>query len=211
MSINATNQGTKRELLPAGNYIARCYSMIHIGTVEEDILGEKKLLNKCRITWELPTEMRVFSEDKGEQPIVISKEYTLSMHEKATLRRDLESWRGKSFTEEQAKQFDITKLLGVPCMLNIIHKTTKQGSTFAVISNISSVPKGFVCPEQINPTFEWNFEDKYDEFALNSFPDFIKDKIKSSDEYKKLTSAIIDIQHEHVSSSEAESENDLPF
>ena len=208
--INATSSGAKREPIPAGNYVARCYSMIHIGTVEEDILGEKKMLNKVRITWELPGEMRVFHEDKGEQPLVISKDFTLSMHEKATLRRDLESWRGRSFTEEQAKSFDITKLLGVPCMLNIIHKVTKSGNTVAVISNISSIPKGFACPDQVNPNFEWNFEDKYDEFALAEFPDFIKDKIKSSAEYKKLVNMPIDLPHDEPV-VDAEPSDDLPF
>ena len=208
MSITATTTGAKRELIPAGNYIARCYSMIHIGTVTEEIMGEKKTLNKCRITWELPTELRVFSDDKGEQPMVISKEYTLSMHEKANLRRDLESWRGKAFTEEQAAKFDITKLLGVPCMLNIIHKTTKAGNDFATISNISPLPKGFNCPDQVNQNFEFNFEDKYSDEVLESFPDFIKNKIKSSEEYRKLKTAIVDLPGEDETTEET---NDLPF
>lgn len=47
---------------------------------------------------ELPTELRVFSEKKGEQPLVIDKEYTLSMAEKSNLRKDLKLWRGKEFT-----------------------------------------------------------------------------------------------------------------
>jgi hypothetical protein len=33
---------------------------------------------KIRFSFELPTELRVFSEEKGEQPIAIHKEYTLS-------------------------------------------------------------------------------------------------------------------------------------
>lgn len=206
--INATNSSQKRELIPSGNYIARCYSMIHIGTVTEEIMGEKKTLNKCRITWELPTELRVFSDDKGKQPMVISKEYTLSMHEKANLRRDLESWRGKSFTDEQAAKFDITKLLGVPCMLNIIHKTTKSGNDFATISNISTLPKGFNCPDQVNQNFEFNFDDKYSDEILESFPDFIKDKIKSSEEYRKLKTDIVDLPGEDETTEET---NDLPF
>ena len=125
MAINATNSGTQRELIPAGNYIARCYQMIEIGTVEEIIIGEKKTLRKVRIGWELPDELRVFNPEKGEQPCVISQEFTLSMNEKANLRKMLASWRGKDFTEDEARCFDISKLLGVPCMLNIIHKPSK--------------------------------------------------------------------------------------
>ena len=50
MAINATSGGsTQRELIPAGNYIARCYKMIHIGTIEEIILGEKKKIGRAHV------------------------------------------------------------------------------------------------------------------------------------------------------------------
>ena len=123
MAIIATsNGGTSYEPIPSGSYPARCYSMIHLGTIEENILGTVKKLNKVRITWELPTELKVFKEENGEQPHVISKEFTLSLHEKATLRNFLKNWRGKDFTEDEAKEFDIEKSVGAPCMLNITHK-----------------------------------------------------------------------------------------
>ena len=143
MAINATNNGTKRELIPAGNYIARCYQMIEIGTVNEIIQGTAKQLTKVRIGWELPTELRVFDETKGEQPLIISKEYTLSLNEKSNLRKMLASWRGKDFTEAEAKCFDITVLVGIPCMLNIIHKPKKTDPSqiYEEIGSISAMPK----------------------------------------------------------------------
>ena len=98
MPITATNTQTQREPIPAGNYIARCYQMIEIGTVKETILGKDRISPKVRIGWELPTELKVFKEENGEQPCVISKEYTLSMAEKANLRIALKSWRGKDFS-----------------------------------------------------------------------------------------------------------------
>jgi hypothetical protein len=66
---------------------------------------------KIRLTFELPTELKVFDEEKGEQPTVLGKKYTLSLSEKAFLRKDLESRRGKQFTEEEMKGFDIAKLV----------------------------------------------------------------------------------------------------
>lgn len=208
--INATSTSTKtRELIPAGNYVARCYSMIHIGTVTEEIMGEPKRLNKVRITWELPTEMRTYDNERGEQPMVISKEYTLSMHEKANLRRDLESWRGKAFTDTAAESFDITKLLGIPCMLNIVHRQTKTGNEYATISNVSALPKGFNCPTQINQSFEWNYMDRFDERALSTFPDFIKEKIMQSEEYKAMKEPIINVVNEEP--AQEEEHDDLPF
>ena len=147
-------------------------------------MGTTKKLNKVRITWELPTELKVFKEENGEQPHVISKEFTLSLHEKSTLRAFLKNWRGKDFTEDEAKAFDIERLIGVPCMLNITHKARKDGSgVYAEIGSISAMPKGLVCPEQINPSFVWTYEN-FDSVKFGLLPDYLKSKMINSDEYK---------------------------
>jgi hypothetical protein len=187
MPIIATSSGTKSfEPVEAGNHPARCISMVHIGTIKENIQGKDKELNKVRLTFELPTETKVFKEGEGEQPYIVSKEYTLSLSDKANLRRDLESWRGKAFTEDEAKNFDICKLLGVPCMLNIIHKVSKSsGNTYAVISSISKMPKGFNCPDQVNPSFEFSVLE-FDKAKFDGLPEFIRDMITASKEYKAL-------------------------
>lgn len=187
MPITATNNSVKKELIPAGNYVARCYQMIHIGTVMESFQGEGKLINKVRVGWELPTELKVFSEEKGEQPHVISKEYNLSLHEKANLRKILASWRGKDFTEAEAKAFDVTVLVGKPCMLNIIHKhgVSDPSKIYEEIGSISPMPKGMTCPAQINPSSVFDY-DNFDDVKFNSLPDFIRDKMKSSLEFTKM-------------------------
>lgn len=216
MAINATNSGgTPRELIPAGNYYARCYKMIHIGTVEEIILGEKKILNKVRIGWELPTELRVFKEEKGEQPLVIENEYTLSMHEKSNLRKLLASWRGKDFTEKEAESFDITKLLGIQCMLNIIHKPSKKDPSkmYEQIAGVTAVPKGAIVPPQINPTFELNY-DEWNEERFQSLPEFIRNKMITSMEYCSMKNPshneLTNTTDEDLSQRKEE-DDDLPF
>lgn len=188
MAINATSTSqTPRELIPAGNYIARCYKMIEIGTVPTEYLGMPKMLHKVRFGWELPLELKVFKEEKGEQPLVIEKEYTLSLADKANLRRDLKSWRGKDFTPQEADNFDVTKLLGVACMLNIIHVASKKDPTkfYEAISSISPMPKGIVCPAQINESFIFEFEN-YSKDKFDSLPQFIREMIVTSNEYKKI-------------------------
>lgn len=205
--ITATTNSAPKELIPAGNYIARCYQMIQIGHVKEIILGEVKTLNKVRIGWELPTETKVFNNEKGEQPFVISEEYTLSMHEKANLRKMLASWRGKDFSIEESASFDITKLLGVPCMVNIIHKPAKSDPSrmYQKIGSVSPLAKGVTCPVQSNPTSVLQFDD-FDYAFFESLPDFIKDKIKGSEEYIKMQSPA-----QTVFSNDDDPDNDLPF
>lgn len=204
MPIIAENKGGDFVLMPAGNHLARCYAMIEIGTIKEESgIYAGKEQHKVRITWETPHECHDFG--KGMQPFSISKEFTLSMNEKATLRKMLESWRGKSFTDEEANRFDITKLLGVPCMINVIHKTSAKGSTYPDISSIATLPKGFEAPAQINPNFVLSF-DNWNQSIFDGLPDFIKTKIKSSKEYAAMTMP----GHAEMPQSSSESD-DLPF
>lgn len=188
MAIIATkSEFPERELIPAGNYLGRCYKMLEIGTVKENFKGVDKLQQKVRIGWELPTELKVFNPEKGEQPRVIDKKYTLSMDEKSNLRRDLKSWRGSDFTDEQAAAFDVTVLLGVPCMLNITHKPSVKdpSKVYEEISAITPLPKGVNCPPQINARQVLSF-DNFDDKLFDNLPDFIKDEIKATPEYQMM-------------------------
>lgn len=207
MAINAKNTGTNREPVPAGNYMARCYKMIEIGTVTENVMGKSATLHKVRIGWELPTETKVFDQAKGEQPLVIDQEYTLSMNEKANLRKMLESWRGKAFTEKEAECFDITNLIGKPCMLNIIHKQSKAGNTYEQISSVTAVPRGIQVPPQITKTFVLSY-DSFDEALFNTLPDFIKQKMQTSSEYTAMKAPN---SRTMVASDISEPIDDLPF
>lgn len=206
MPIIAENSGTNHVPIPAGNHIARCVEMIHIGTVTEDAssIYAGKQVNKVRLTWETPDEQHDFG--KGSQPFMVSKEFTLSMNEKATLRKMLESWRGVAFSEEEAKRFDVTRLLGKACMLSIIHKTSRTGKTYAEISSIAALPKGFDCPAQINPSKVLSY-DSWDEALFQSLPDFLKNKIKSSAEYAAMMNPTVT----EAQSAAVENHDDLPF
>lgn len=206
MSIIATDSGKPRELIPAGNYMARAYQMVHIGTIEETIKGTPKTLNKIRIGWELPTEKKVFKEENGEQPLVISQNYNLSMNNKANLRKMLASWRGKDFTEEEAKAFDVTKLIGVPCMLNIIHKqgVSDPTKTYEAIAGVSPMPKGVPCPDAINPPFVLSY-DEWDKAKFDTLPEFLQDMMKGSEEFNKT------VRPEETHIAGTQPEDDLLF
>jgi len=193
--INATKSTQERILIPSDTYLARCYSMVHIGTVIDQSNGEEKSLNKVRISWELSTETRVFKEGEAEQPFVISKEYTLSLSEKANLRKMLESWRGAPFTENECKGFDVSKLIGVPCMLGVIHITSKAGKVYADVSTVTKVMKGLTVPAQINPSFLLSY-DNFDFDKFKTLPDFIKDRMILTPEYKALTEKLEGANHE---------------
>lgn len=192
MIYKEESNGPKYEPIPAGSYAARCYKIIYLGTQNVEYMGVAKRQNKMKIVWELPTEMKVFKEGEEARPYSISKTYTISLYEKASLRADLAGWRGNDFTEEEIKNgIDFNKLVGVSCLLSVVHKKSTDGKkTYALIASISRLPKGMVCPAPVNPQFIFEF-DGFDPKKLEMLNKFDQEKIKSSPEYLAVTSGAV--------------------
>ena len=123
MALTAKSSGGGDfDIAPAGNHVAICYGVVDLGEHEQEWQGKVSLKHRVRISWELCDELM-----SDGRPFSISKEYTLSLNEKATLRHDLESWRGRPFTDAELAGFDIFVLLGKPCMVNVVHKPKRDG------------------------------------------------------------------------------------
>jgi hypothetical protein len=182
MIITDTQKDFK--IAPAGNHIARLYSIIDLGHQATEWKGETKIMHKVVFTWELHGE-----DDAGEplktddgKPLIVSKRYTVSLGDQARLRQDLEAWSGKKMTAEDRKNFDLKGLLGKFCMVNITHS---EDGKYANISGISPVPSALrsAQPEGINPTkMFWLQEFRQDEY--DALPKYYKEKIAESSEWR---------------------------
>jgi hypothetical protein len=214
MAIYAEQNSTPRELIEPGLHVARCYKMIEVGTVQEEMVingrKEVKTLKKVRIGWEFPEMLKVFDEKKGPQPLVIDNEYTLSMGSKANIRKMMESWRGKPYTDQEAVKVDITKMLTQPCMINLTHKQATSGKVYEQISSVVQMPKSMVCPPQVNPTFNLSY-DTWNQDMFDGLPEFIKNKMQTSLEYKKMFNNTPDTLSNMGSSVGDVEDDDLPF
>lgn len=136
MAIIATAGDTKTfEPAPAGVHVGVCVDVVDMGELEVTYAGKTKKQHKVRVVWQLDT----LRDDL--KPFLVQKRYTLSLNEKATLRKELESWRGRAFTEEELKGFDLEKLLGANAQLNIQH-ATRDGNTYANVIGIIPLGKG---------------------------------------------------------------------
>ena len=188
---------------PEGLHMARCVQIIDLGIQIEIFKDEKKKVHKIRLGWETPEQ---YYESEGvKKPFLISKEFTLSLNEKANLRKFLESWRGKQFTEEELKSFDIEKLMSKSCLIQILHKMSKTGNKYADITAITPLMKGMTCSDQKNKSLIFSFEN-YDENILKTLPKYLQDKIMLSDEYRmKVSPENIETEEEQVNY------DDLPF
>ena len=186
MSIKAIKKGGMDfEPLDEGAYPARIYRIVHIGTV----MGfQGQMQNKVNIAFEFPTELKVFDPAKGEQPYVLSQDYTLSFHEKSTLYKVImacDPTALKTDSEGFIEEYDVEKLLGKTCLVTVTHKKGKEDKTYANIGNCTVMPKGMTCPEAINETKVLNY-DNFDHAFFMTLPQFLRDKITSSDEYKAM-------------------------
>ena len=166
--------------IPEDLHLAVCYGIWDLGSQFTHF--SDRPVHKVVIVWEIPGCRGEFERD-GKMvnlPRVISRIYTLSLHEKANLRKNLESWRGKKFSEEELKGFDLKKLLGVPCQIQVIHNV-KDDKTYANISAIIKAPTGTqLTPE--NPLKFFSFEEGGD--VPTGTPDWIMDLIRHAEEYK---------------------------
>lgn len=96
--------------------------------------GSDKFQHKCALTFEVD-EVNQGEGDFTGKRFIVSKQYTASMHEKASLRKEIGSWRGAEVSDEEAKSFDLEQLIGQKATINITHET-RDGKTYYRLANI---------------------------------------------------------------------------
>ena len=168
---------------PAGAFAAVCYRFIDLGTQTTTFNNETKHQRKVMLSWELTDPDERMEDGRAW---TISQRYTWSMHEKSTLRKTLESWRGKSFEDADFGQggFDVRKLLGAPCLLSLM-RVEKNDKTFTNITAVTKLPKGMVAGTLTNEQVYFSLSD-YDSATFSNLSDSLQTIIKSSPEYQAL-------------------------
>lgn len=131
----ASGEGQSFTPAPVGVHQAVCVDVVDLGVLEVTYKGETKRQHKVNLAWQL-------NEDRDDgKPYLVFKRYTLSLHEKAGLRKDLESWRGRKFTRDEEMGFDLETVIGANCLLNITHNQVGD-KTYANVSSVSPLMKG---------------------------------------------------------------------
>lgn len=177
MALNA-KAGKEFEIVEPGMHKARCVKIIDLGTHEYEYQGQSQEKHKILIMFELPECLM-----KDGKPFAATLWPTLSLHKKSQLRPLLVSWRGRDFTEVEASNFDVLKLLDTTCLLNIIHNKVGD-NTYANIAAIMPLRKT-ECPARINPLVSFSLSD-FDEEVFKSLSEKLQEKIKESREFREL-------------------------
>lgn len=167
---------------PAGFANAVCVDVTPI-RMEKSKWGEKP---KFRIVFEIDKKM-----DNGK-PFLASKKYTPSLGDRATLRKDLKDWRGKEFTLEELKAFDLENVIGAPCNIVITHEESNE----KIYANITAIIPA--AGEKLKPTGKY--------VRIKDRPDYKPETVKSESHQEDAPDALPEDRTDH---SEADAE--CPF
>ena len=126
---------SRKEFTPApeGLHQAVCVDVVDMG-LQSTPWGDKQ---KVDLRWQLDAK-----DETTNRAFIVTRRYTNSLNEKATLRQHLEAWRGRKFTGEELQGFDLEKLIGVNCQVQIVQELSDQGRIFANIQAIVPLGKG---------------------------------------------------------------------
>ena len=160
--------------LAAGSHIAVCNLVCDVG-LQPGSQAFPKPKRKVYIRFEVPAERVEYDKDgvTHEGPQTIGSFFTASMNEKSILRKALEGWRGRAFTDAEAADFDVAAILGKSCMLSVVEDSF-NGKTYSNIASISALPKGTPAPTAENPLLFYS-DDKRDQY--DALPKWLREKI----------------------------------
>ena len=133
MAIIAMKKKSDFSPAPEGLHSAVCCDVVDLG--EQETPWGKTY--KVEIRWQLED-----IDPKSEKHYMVVQRYTLSLHEKSRLRPMLEPWRGRKFTNEELDGFDLEKLIGVNCQVQVVHNVKAEGEIYANVQAVVAPARG---------------------------------------------------------------------
>lgn len=181
MPTASAGNGGSYKIPEAGNRPALCFAVVATGTQERSFQGQAKSpAAHVRIGFELCGE-----DDKnedGSRMTIWSKAMMLNLSDKASLTKMINSWRGVSFTPAELERFDVGRVLGAACLLNVVINSSDDGQKkYANIDSVTQLVKGMPKPAVGRTPFTYEIEHGPND-VFNGLPDFIKKEIYKSAE-----------------------------
>lgn len=166
--------------VPGGTYMAVCVYEIGIGEQLCKYKDSSKYNRQFMIGFELVGQ--TVEVDGKQEPRQLGRTFNVAASQNAGLRKFLEAWYGKKFTDDEYMSFDTRQLLGRPAMLNVVLNDTGE---YANIDSVMQIPIGIPAPTATLPFYHFDIGDGFDMEAFNGLPEWMQDKIKKSTDYQK--------------------------
>lgn len=184
--VSAKGGGSNFAIHPQQVVAARCTRIIDLGTQVGEYKGKPKEARK--VVFQFETEVLMEDGEFAGKPFIVTNKYTASLSDKAIMRKDLESWRGRKFTPQELEQFDLKNVLGKACMINVVHSDpTADGKVYANISSIMPLPASMKANPASGELLFFTLSD-FDKSVYDSLSDHWKEVIAKSPEYQEAVS-----------------------
>lgn len=173
MGRHATSKGGGGGFRPeVGMHNVICCQIVDFGTHDKEWQG--KIIGKVnKVNFGFEFVDITLESDKGPYHPIWGAQFTNSLGKKSSLRPLLEGWRGKPFTKEEAEDFDLSKLLGLSCVL-IIQPNANNNPK---IQAIAKAPAPFEGKRELREF--WVEEGCFDNDVPDWMPDWMKEEINS--------------------------------
>jgi len=161
-----------------GEHVGRCIRIVDMGTQHSERYGNDN--RKVALTFELSDQKAIFDEDKGEQPFIIGREFTMLMTKKSGLRKFLFPWVGEKIDDDE---FDLKVLLGKACRIFVkLDSDNDDKIEYANLDYIRPLIKGTKVPKNENDLILFDL-DEFSEEVYDSLHDWEREKIGDSPEF----------------------------
>ena len=151
-SITARADDKPFTIPPEGSYTAICVDIVDMGEQLNEHFG--KWQHKCALIFQIDEK----NPDTGRR-FEMAERHSVTMGEKANLRKFLGQWRGKMYSDAEAKEgAPLEKLVGVNALVQIGHKASPStGKVYANIISIMPLPKAMpkIAPEKYERAEYW--------------------------------------------------------
>lgn len=164
-----------------GVYLAVCVHSIDLGEQLCEYKDKgKSYNNQVQLVFELAGET---VEVDGEQlPRTLSRTFNFTRGKNGGLRKFVQSWLGRQFSDEAFGELDTNDLVGVPAQLSVV---LNESGEYANIDAVMALPKGMPAPKPTLPLIRFDLE-PWDDAAFEALPDWAREKLKKSTQYQKL-------------------------
>lgn len=176
----SNNSDFEFKRMPRGQYPARLFSIVDIGTHTKNTKFGEKRQRLIRLTFEFPTQLETFTPERGEEPFTIMCQFTYSMASSAHLRKFVQSILGKELSDTEAEVFDMESLMGKTILASI--DDVKNGDK--IFSNIivcMPLPSAMQCPAPFFDTILYSVENHNESMWKKIHPK-IQEKIAAAEE-----------------------------
>jgi hypothetical protein len=195
--LTVKDEGKSFTPCPEGSQHAVCVDVIDLGETMESFQGNAAE-KKHKVALVFQTDEENADTGKRYEPSV---EFTVSFGPKANLRKFVGNWRGKPYSDEEARESGapLHKLVGVNAILNIQHKTSGAGRLYAIIASVAPPMKNMakIVPHHYERSEHW--AKRKEEYA---------GKVR---EHERLTSPVGEVPNFDDPPPQFDGPDDLPF